>query len=139
MEESSKKVHINDEPVQDQQNDRVAELLQQYARNRDRDKGDDGQGQQRSESRQQVGKYNHLLQNGWRKWLCKKGKGYLVDFDQRERRKLKDFFNTLDRKKCGYISLDQFEEMLLGLGLAEGFEDVKKLIGNVDLDHSGRI
>ena len=64
----------------------------------------------------------------------RKGKGYLVDFDRRERRKLKDFFNAMDRKKEGYISLDQLEEMLLGLGLADGIEDVKRLVNNVNID-----
>lgn len=64
----------------------------------------------------------------------RKGKGYLVDFDRRERRKLKDFFNAMDRKKEGYISLDQLEEMLLGLGLADGIEDVKRLVNNVNVD-----
>lgn len=64
----------------------------------------------------------------------RKGKGYLVDFDRRERRKLKDFFNAMDRKKEGYISLDQLEEMLLGLGLAGGIEDVKRLVNNVNVD-----
>jgi|JI10StandDraft_1071094.scaffolds.fasta_scaffold912727_1 Ca2+-binding EF-hand superfamily protein len=29
--------------------------------------------------------------------------------------------------------------MLLGLGLADGLEEVQKLIGNVDGDHSGKI
>lgn len=64
----------------------------------------------------------------------RKGKGYLVDFDRRERRKLKDFFNAMDKKKEGYISLDQLEEMLLGLGLADGIEDVKRLVNNVNVD-----
>ena len=64
----------------------------------------------------------------------RKGKGYLVDFDRRERRKLKDFFNAMDKKKEGYISLDQLEEMLLGLGLAGGIEDVKRLVNNVNVD-----
>jgi Ca2+-binding EF-hand superfamily protein len=53
-----------------------------------------------------MAKTSHLLQNGWRKWLQQKGKGYLVDFDQHERRKLKDFFNNIDKKKSGSIGLD---------------------------------
>jgi Ca2+-binding EF-hand superfamily protein len=69
----------------------------------------------------------------------KKGRGYLLDFDRRERRKLKDFFNSVDNRKEGYISLDQLEEMLLGLGLAEGIEDVKRLVNNVNVDQEGRI
>ena len=62
-----------------------------------------------------------------------------MDFDRRERRKLKDFFNSVDNRKEGYISLDQLEEMLLGLGLAEGIEDVKRLVNNVNVDQEGRI
>jgi hypothetical protein len=28
-------------------------------------------------------KQTYLLENSWRKWLFQKGKGYLVDFDQK--------------------------------------------------------
>lgn len=73
------------------------ELLEEYLKSNDIDK------KIKFEHRQIINKTNHLLQNGWRKWLNQKGKGYLVDFDQRERKKLKDFFNTLDKNKCGYI------------------------------------
>lgn len=53
-----------------------------------------------------MAKSSYLLQNGWRKWLGQKGRGFLIDFNQYERKKLKDFFNTLDKKRCGSIGLD---------------------------------
>lgn len=58
------------------------------------------------DSKQQIAKSSYLLQSSWRKWLNQKGKGFLVDFDQQERNKLKAFFNTLDKKKLGYIGID---------------------------------
>lgn len=41
-----------------------------------------------------------------RKWLTKKGKKYLIDFDNSERREMKQYFNSLDRKGCGSIGID---------------------------------
>lgn len=34
----------------------------------------------------------YLRQDGERKWLCQKGKGYIIDFNQQERSKMKEFF-----------------------------------------------
>lgn len=111
--------------------DRVNQLLLEYRR--------EMPAHEEKEESRRMSRANHLMQNGWRKWLCRKGKGYLVHFDRRERQKLKEFFNALDTHKCGYLTVDQLEEMLLGLGLAKGFEEIKRLVKNVELAHPGRI
>ena len=84
-------------------------------------------------------KMSYLRHANERKWLKQKGKNYLIDFDQNERQEMKKFFNTLDKKKTGSIGLDELEEMLLSVGLAENREEVKDLMGSVDEDHSGKI
>lgn len=52
---------------------------------------------------------------------------------------MRAFFETIDKKGCGEIGLDELEEMLLSLGLAQNIEEVKNLMGTVDEDHSGKI
>ena len=42
-----------------------------------------------------------------RKWLVKKGKKYLIDFDNQERKEMKQYFNSLDSKKSGSIGIDE--------------------------------
>jgi len=42
-----------------------------------------------------------------RKWLMKKGKKYLIDFDNQERKEMKQYFNSLDEKKTGSIGIDE--------------------------------
>lgn len=49
---------------------------------------------------------SYLKHASERKWLKKKGKNYLIDFDQNQRQEMKKFFNTLDKKKTGSIGLD---------------------------------
>lgn len=47
-----------------------------------------------------------LKQFDERKWLTKKGKKYLIDFDNNERKEMKLYFNSLDKKGCGSIGID---------------------------------
>lgn len=74
-----------------------------------------------------------------RKWLVKKGKKYLIDFDNQERKEMKHYFNSLDEKKSGSIGIDELEELLLSVGLFETREEIKALIDSVDEDKSGKI
>lgn len=41
-----------------------------------------------------------------RQWLTRKGKKYLIDFDSAERKEMKQYFSSLDQKKCGSIGID---------------------------------
>ena len=49
---------------------------------------------------------HYLKQYEERRWLIKKGKKYLIDFDNQERREMKQYFNSLDEKKSGSIGID---------------------------------
>jgi Ca2+-binding EF-hand superfamily protein len=64
--------------------------------------------------------------------LTKKGKKYLIDFDDSERKQMKDCFNAMDIKKNGSIGIDELEELLISVGLMESREEVKQLIDSVD-------
>lgn len=69
----------------------------------------------------------------------KHGKGHVLSFTDEEKRKLKECFNQLDDDGSGSIGIDELEEPLIGLGLAETREDVQAMIDAVDEDGSGLI
>jgi len=52
---------------------------------------------------------------------------------------MKQYFNSLDKKGCGSIGIDELEELLLSVGLMETREEIKALIDSVDEDKSGKI
>lgn len=80
-----------------------------------------------------------MKENKQRKWLIKHGKGHVLQFTDDEKRKLKECFNQLDDDGSGSIGIDELEEPLIGLGLAETRDEVKAMIDAVDEDGSGLI
>ena len=52
---------------------------------------------------------------------------------------MKMYFNSLDKKSIGSIGIDELEQLLLSVGLAETREEIKALIDSVDKDGSGKI
>lgn len=52
---------------------------------------------------------------------------------------MKQYFKALDKKNNGSIGIEELEELLISVGLAETREEVKRLIDSVDEDHSGKI
>lgn len=76
---------------------------------------------------------------GKRKWLIKHGKAHVLQFSNEEIAKLKECFNQLDDDGSGSIGIDELEEPLIGLGLAETREDVERMVAVVDEDGSGLI
>jgi Ca2+-binding EF-hand superfamily protein len=74
-----------------------------------------------------------------RKWLAKHGKKQFIDFDDRERSKLKQYFNSLDTDGSGHLGIAQLEEPLISLGLAESRDQVQQIIDIVDKDGSRQI
>lgn len=52
---------------------------------------------------------------------------------------MKQYFNSLDKKNCGSIGIDELEELMLSVGLLETREEIKALIDSVDEDKSGKI
>ena len=57
----------------------------------------------------------------------------------RQLRQLKDCFLSLDDDKSGSIGVDELQEPLIGLGFANTYEDVEKMVEEVDEDASGQI
>lgn len=56
---------------------------------------------------EEIREHQHYLnQYEERKWLTKKGKKHMIDFDNGERKKMKQYFNALDRNKTGLIGVD---------------------------------
>jgi hypothetical protein len=74
-----------------------------------------------------------------RGWLKKHGKKRYIDFDERERRELRNYFDALDEDGSGWITVEELEEPLIGLGLAENRAEVSKMVQDVDADGSGEI
>ena len=59
-----------------------------------------------------------------RKWFHSRGKDKALDFTDDEIKTLKECFNALDEDKGGSIGIDELEDPLIGLGLAETVEKV---------------
>lgn len=74
-----------------------------------------------------------------RKWLSSCGKKHLIDFDDKERGKLKQYFASLDLDGSGSIGIEELEEPLISLGIAETREQVRRIVDLVDKDGSHQI
>ena len=74
-----------------------------------------------------------------RRWLCNRGKGHVLEFTDEEIRKLLECFLSLDDDGSGWIGIDELEEPLIGLGIADTREEVNDMIMSVDDDGSGMI
>jgi hypothetical protein len=74
-----------------------------------------------------------------RGWLKRHGKMKYIDFDEKERQELRGYFDELDEDGSGNIGIDELEEPLIGLGLADNRAEVEKMIYSVDEDGSGEI
>lgn len=80
-----------------------------------------------------------LSESQVRKWLVKHGKKHLINFDDKERFKLKQFFKSLDEDGSGSIGTDELVDPLISLGIAQTREEVDKIVDSVDDDKSGQI
>eukprot|EP00347_Sterkiella_histriomuscorum_P009949 403339257 len=74
-----------------------------------------------------------------RQWLVKHGKGYLLDFQDTQIKKLKECFGSLDGDGSGSIGIEELEEPLIGLGFADTRDEVQDMVDAVDEDGSGQI
>ena len=93
--------------------------------------------------REKIQEYNanvlNLTEKKSRKWYCHRGKSHVLDFSDDEIKKLKECFMALDDDGSGSIGIDELEEPLVGLGFADGRQDVLDMISDVDEDGSGQI
>ena len=56
--------------------------------------------------------------------MNKHGKSSLLDFTDNEINKLRNCFNQMDETQSGSIGLEDLEEPLIGLGLAETVAEI---------------
>lgn len=61
----------------------------------------------------------------------------MLDFLDEEIKKLKQTFDQLDEDGGGSISVEELENPLIGLGLADTREEIQQMIDEVDEDGSG--
>ena len=52
-------------------------------------------------------------------WLKKHGKGHCIVFDDKELTELRECFRSLDDDDSGSIGVDELEDPLIALGLAQ--------------------
>jgi len=71
--------------------------------------------------------------------MAKHGKKHLINFDDKERSKLKQYFKSLDDDGSGSIGVNELVEPLISLGLADNVDEVKRIVDSVDDDGSGQI
>mmetsp|Transcript_43321 Transcript_43321/g.50147 ORF Transcript_43321/g.50147 Transcript_43321/m.50147 type:complete len:276 (-) Transcript_43321:73-900(-) len=86
--------------------------------------------------KENVGK---LVESQERKWMASHGRKHLISFDDKERAKLKQYFNSLDDDGSGSIGIEELEGPLISLGIASTRDEVQKIIDSVDEDGSGQI
>jgi hypothetical protein len=72
-------------------------------------------------------------------WLKKHGKGNFIDFNSKQRARIRQIFKQLDKDGSGALGVDELFEPLLALGLVETKEQVKKMMLRVDTNQSGLI
>ena len=71
--------------------------------------------------------------------MRKHGKGEFIDFNAKERAKIRKIFKELDKDNSGALALDEIYEPLLALGLVENKEQVRDMMAKVDSNNSGLI
>ena len=47
------------------------------------------------------------MEIGERKWLGKHGRKFLINFDEKERKDMKEYFKALDKKNNGSIGIEE--------------------------------
>lgn len=66
----------------------------------------------------------------------KHGKGKYIDFSDKQLRKLRDTFNSLDDDGSGAIGVDELLDPLIALGMVDTRQEVKTMVEMVDEDAS---
>jgi predicted ATP-grasp superfamily ATP-dependent carboligase len=80
-----------------------------------------------------------LNESSVRYWVRNKDKEMFLDFTEEYRKKIRDYFNSLDANKAGSIGISELEEPLITLGIAKGRNEVQKILDEIDEDGSGEI
>lgn len=72
-------------------------------------------------------------------WMRKHGKGNFIDFNSKQRSKIRQIFKQLDKDGSGTLCVEELYEPLLALGLVENKEEVLKMMKKVDINNTGLI
>ena len=83
--------------------------------------------------------FKKMQDQNLRYWIRNKDKEMYLDFNEEYRKKIRDYFNSLDVHNTGSIGIEQLEEPMITLGIAKGRNDVKKIMDEIDEDGSGEI
>lgn len=75
----------------------------------------------------------------FRNWLRKHGKGHYIDFEDDKRKKLWEYFVSLDDDGSASIGANELEDPLIALGLVQDRQQVDEIIRKVDDDDTGEI
>lgn len=74
-----------------------------------------------------------------RKWIIKHGKGHVLPFSDNEIKKIRVCFASLDEDGSQEIGLEELDGPLIGLGITEDREEIRRMIAAVDTDINGEI
>lgn len=99
---TERQLHL-DELTADIDNSRVRELIHSHKSLGRLLAGGRGRGGEVRDQQHYIKQYEE------RRWLIRKGKKYLIDFDNEERKEMKHYFNSLDGKRTGSIGIDELE------------------------------
>jgi len=67
-------------------------------------------------------------ESGIRKWLKSRGKEHCIDFEDEEKKQLRNYFNSLDDDASGSIGVDELEDPLIALGLVDNRQQVQSIV-----------
>ncbi|KRX08978.1 hypothetical protein PPERSA_08181 [Pseudocohnilembus persalinus] len=83
----------------------------------------------------------YIFNSGYneRKWLKNRGKEDYIDFKDDQILELRKYFRSLDADDSGSIGVEELEDPLIAVGLAQTRQEVQALIDSVDDDKSGQI
>lgn len=78
-------------------------------------------------------------QSDIRNWLRKHGKSKYIDFEDDQKKKLWEYFKSLDDDGSESIGVEELEDPLIALGLVHDRQQVEDIINRVDDDQTGEI
>jgi hypothetical protein len=93
------------------------------------------------EDRQEKYKENksNLMKSQERQWMTSRGSKDFIDFNDKARAKLKSYFRSLDTDGSQSIGVDELQNPLISLGIAQTVTEVQRIVDSVDEDGSGQI
>ena len=74
-----------------------------------------------------------------RKWLMSRGKSHCIEFQDKEIKLLRRYFDSLDDDASGAIGVDELEDPLIALGLVDNRQQVQSIVQMIDDDGSEMI